>query len=646
MRIEQYCQQAQQSGNPSSVSSHLTTPEMFTNSAHAVGRRIATSLVVAVVFAACGGEGPQIPTAFAPGGGSTTQVTGTVATAATIPPQVQILDAKGRGIKGLRVRWRVGAASGSVVNDSTVTDATGIALSGGWTLGTAAGLQTLTATADGVSPITFSAQVGPGPAANLVRVSPDGQFATVNTNVASPPSARAQDVFGNVVSGLPVTFSVASGGGSIEGAQQTTDGNGIATATSWRLGTGAGQQIARATSPNVSQAAFSATGVAGPAADMVKVGGDNQSGVVGLAVSIPPGVRVLDAFNNSVGNVPVTFTPGANSGSVTGSTVTTDPGTGTAFVGSWRLGSAPTQTLIATSSSIPGRSLTFTATATNSLFSLEVRFVGNGGTEQVRNAFTTAAVKWQRMIVGRVHTVNLNRPAGGCGATWMPAISETITDVLIFARIDSIDGPGRILAQAGPCIINTTNNLTITGLMEFDIADLSSMLNNGTFNDVVLHEMGHVLGIGTLWNFGRTLLTGAGTANPFFTGAAARAGFAAINTVTFSGSPVPVEGTPAPAGTRDGHWRESVFIRELMQGYAKVGGMPLSRVTVGSLQDMGYLVDIGAADPYVITSPILAGFPETAVAPAQLLTDDILAGPMIGVDANGRVTTVVPRRRP
>jgi hypothetical protein len=35
--------------------------------------------------------------------------------------------------------------------------------------------------------------------------------------------------------------------------------------------------------------------------------------------------------------------------------------------------------------------------------------------------------------------------------------------------------------------------------MQFDTADLASMQANGTLNDVITHEMGHVLGIGTIW---------------------------------------------------------------------------------------------------------------------------------------------------
>src|SRR6187431_2054272 len=94
--------------------------------AHAMLRGIVACLAVVLALSACSGDGPQIPTTFVPSGVSTLQVSGGVAGPANIPPQVQIRDAKGKGIKGLRVYWKVGANSGSVTNDSTVTDAAGV----------------------------------------------------------------------------------------------------------------------------------------------------------------------------------------------------------------------------------------------------------------------------------------------------------------------------------------------------------------------------------------------------------------------------------------------------------------------------------------------------------------------------------------
>jgi len=558
--------------------------------------------VLAVLFTvqACGGgEDPQVPTTLAVAGGSTIQVSGVVFTETAVAPQVQILDAKGKGIAGLRVRWQVGPNSGGVGNDSSTTDGAGIARSGGWTLGTVAGTQTLTASATGVSPITFTAQAVAGPAANLVRISPTTQQGVVNTNVPSPPSIRAEDVFGNVVSGVAVTFSVATGGGTMDGVQQTTNASGVATVGSWRLGTGVGQQLSRATAPSVPQASFSATAVAGAATTLTKVTGDNQQGISGSSVAIRPTVRVTDEFGNPVGNVPVTFTPGANSGTVTNGTVASDPATGTAIVGSWNLGTAPTQTLIATSSSLPGSTATFTATAVTTQFNLEVRFVGDGGTDRQRLAFTRAAEKWRNVIVGQVHLIPANIPAGEC-RSWIPALNETIDDLIIFARLTNIDGPNGVLGQASVCYIGVQSGLPLVGFMEFDVSDLPALESSNLIDDVVLHEMGHVLGIGSLWA-SRGLVNGAGSADPTFTGAGARTQFTAANQLTYSGPIVPIH-NEGPAGRREVHWRSPLFGRELMNPFAQVGGMPLSRITAASLADMGYTVNLAAADAYTLSA--------------------------------------------
>jgi hypothetical protein len=66
-----------------------------------------------------------------------------------------------------------------------------------------------------------------------------------------------------------------------------------------------------------------------------------------------------------------------------------------------------------------------------------------------------------------------------------------------------------------------------------------------------------------------------------------------------------VENTGGP-GTRDSHWRETVHNAELMTGWIEGGGVanPLSEITIASMADMGYLVDMTAADPYVLFNPL------------------------------------------
>ncbi len=593
-----------------------------------VTTRLATLLVSAFTLAAC--SDPQVPTTAA----AVTSATASAVVASTLTtiPTVKILDAKGKGIKNVMVYWTVTAGGGKVVNDSIRTSSNGEALSGGWTLGTKAGTQTLQATAIGIStPVVFTAQAGAGPASQLVALGPDQQRAPVNTPVPIPPSARVEDSYGNPVAGTTIIFAAAPGDGTITDGTIVSNAQGIATVTAWKLGTVARLQTALA-SLGSNQIAFLVNAVPGPIADIVKSGGDNQEGIVGAALSAPPGVKVVDAFGNGIGNVPVTFAVGPASGTISGSIVQTDPASGLAYVGSWVLGAATTQTLIATTTQLPGKAVTFTASLSLSNFKIDVRFIGSGGTARQREAFTKAAAKWRRIITGHVHDVRVTAAAGACGDS-TPALNEIVSDLVVFARIAPIDGVGKVLAQAGPCFINTASRLTLVGVMEFDEADLPSLLTSGIIDDVVLHEMGHVLGIGTLWNYRRTLLTGSGSSDPFFTGSGAVAEFPSIGGATYLGTPVPVENAGG-AGTRDSHWRNTVFGRELMQGYAAAGGMPLSRVTAASLGDLGYVVNIDNADPFRLAGSLVSGF-SNGFGTQILLDNDIKDIPLYEVGPSG-----------
>jgi hypothetical protein len=92
----------------------------------------------------------------------------------------------------------------------------------------------------------------------------DGQSATVGTAVATAPSVLVTDANHNPVSGVSVTFAVASGGGSATGTSATTDVNGIAAVGSWTLGATVGANTLTATSAGLtgSPVTFSATAIA------------------------------------------------------------------------------------------------------------------------------------------------------------------------------------------------------------------------------------------------------------------------------------------------------------------------------------------------------------------------------------------------
>jgi hypothetical protein len=215
-------------------------------------------------------------------------------------------------------------------------------------------------------------------------------------------------------------------------------------------------------------------------------------------------------------------------------------------------------------------------------FTIKVRFLG-GLSQNQKNAFKQAADRWSRVIVGDLPNVNVD--------------GEQIDDVLILAQGRPIDGRGGILGQAGPTHLRPASAggsafIPAKGIMSFDTADLDAMEANNTLRDVITHEMGHVLGIGTIWDL-KNLLQGAGSSNPTFTGTTAKREYGKLKNT--GPTPVPVENTGGP-GTADSHWREVIFRNELMSGFIAGANNPISGVTVGSLQDVGYVVNLSAAE--------------------------------------------------
>ncbi|MFI6444189.1 leishmanolysin-related zinc metalloendopeptidase [Kitasatospora sp. NPDC050543] len=258
--------------------------------------------------------------------------------------------------------------------------------------------------------------------------------------------------------------------------------------------------------------------------------------------------------------------------------------------------------------------------ATTSPFTIEVRFLG-GLTATQEDAFAQAADRWTRVIVGDLDTAVVG--------------DDVIDDLLIEAEGVAIDGVGNVLGMAGPTDFRESSAtagalLPAKGVMRFDSADLEQMETDGTLVDVITHEMGHVLGIGSIWT-DFDLLQGAGTNNPTFTGFGAMSEFGKLLGVG-EPTPVPVANVGGP-GSRDSHWRESVFHNELMSPSIAAAGNPLSRMTAASLGDLGYEVDVDAAEPYEIPDLLTA-----ARTGASL--------PRVGLTNGGIVLPLIPSGRP
>lgn len=201
-------------------------------------------------------------------------------------------------------------------------------------------------------------------------------------------------------------------------------------------------------------------------------------------------------------------------------------------------------------------------------------------TDRQRVVFESAAARWERIIIKDVPSFTGTIPSAFIG--FPPAIDGTLDDIVIEVVLAPIDGPGRILGQAGPRFVRNSDDLTLSGVMFFDVADLGFLDELNLFEEVIVHEMGHVLGIGTLWNFRRSLREGPAS-NPYFDGKKANVFWNAEGGL----DELPIENMGGP-GTAGGHWSESLLRNELMTGFINLGYNPLSRITAGSLSDLGY----------------------------------------------------------
>ena len=458
----------------------------------------------------------------------------------------------------------------------------------------------------------------PSVPANVALNSASLSFTAIGEN--QQLSATVTDRSGNRLNESPVTWSSSNPG--------------IASVTSTGLVTSQGSGSTEVTATAGSASATAQVSVVQTLAQLQKVSGEAGTAVAGQPVTPVPTVLVQDANNNPVAGVPVTFQVLSGRGRITGETAVTD-NSGVAQVGSWQLGSKGTNTLSATvaGAGIAGNPATFTATGTSS-YNIVVQFVGTP-TQSQREAFAEAQNRWESLIVGDLADIPLNAAADECD-TGLPAVNQTIDDLLILVRLEPIDGPGDIIGSAGPCFVRSSNDLSVLGSMTLDSDDLEDAEADGLLSDVIIHEMGHVIGFGSLWGFQGLLadasLPPTNGTDPHFTGAQAIAAFNEIGGASYGGNKVPVEDSGGE-GMADGHWRESVFTNEIMTGFIGLMQNPLSVVTVASFADQGYTVNRIGADGFSLSLALRAG----VAVPQRELKNDVLRVPIRRVDGAGRI---------
>jgi adhesin/invasin len=171
--------------------------------------------------ASCGADSSTSPTNSSPGNGSTSTngVNIAVDSAFAIRPAVvgSSLLAKvritlnGVPVVGEAVTWTPASRSGTVSTATTPSDSAGYATTT-WVVGDTAGTQTLTASIIGAS-ANLVAQASAGAATTLTKVTADSSAVVAGGSLLL--TVRTADKFGNVVAGVPVTWSSSAGAVSV-----------------------------------------------------------------------------------------------------------------------------------------------------------------------------------------------------------------------------------------------------------------------------------------------------------------------------------------------------------------------------------------------------------------------------------------------
>ena len=256
------------------------------------------------------------------------------------PLVVAVVDEAGNPVVGAAVTWVVTAGGGTLDPPTGTTDGNGNA-STSWTLGPSAGANAAQAIVSGVGQAEFTATAAAGRASDIAIVSGDDQTAPAGSRLPAGLVVRVVDGDDNPVSGVPVTWSVESGGGSVSPTSGATGTDGLAT-TTWTLGASTGRQRVEASAPGAGSVRFEATSTAGAPSVLGLVTQPSANAQVGVPFARQPVVQVRDAAGNPVqaGGVTVTAAIASGSGELVGTRTQTTASNGRATFTNLEIGGA------------------------------------------------------------------------------------------------------------------------------------------------------------------------------------------------------------------------------------------------------------------------------------------------------------------
>lgn len=232
-------------------------------------------------------------------------------------------------------------------------------------------------------------------------------------------------------------------------------------------------------------------------------------------------------------------------------------------------------------------------------FVIETRYLGQPLSHAQKKIVQEAAQRVSQLITSPFVPVRLDLPANSC-ESGIPRLKEKVQHFFIFLKVKDLGDD--LYGNSVPCDLHDGSYLPIYSVVELNSRGLKDLADVDLL-DTLIHEMLHALGVGTLWEADtRVSLSGDSDEetfirksgkNFFYTGPRALAAYRALG-----GKQKAILLDPDA-----GHWAGGTVCSEILSGNAGdfTGRVnPVSPLTLGALEDLGYRVKVSAVNRYTL----------------------------------------------
>ncbi|WP_407571698.1 hypothetical protein [Deinococcus altitudinis] len=230
-------------------------------------------------------------------------------------------------------------------------------------------------------------------------------------------------------------------------------------------------------------------------------------------------------------------------------------------------------------------------------FVIETRFLGKALTAAQKATVISGTQRVASLIASRYDPVTVDLPADSCDKG-LPRLKERLTHLVIFVTVKNL--PDDEYGESAPCELHDDTYLPIYASIFLNASVLKD-LPQVDLLDTMVHETLHALGVGTLWEADSRVSLNLYSDEKNFTrkigGTLYYTGENAIAAYRKLGGRKP----GVPLDPDAGHWSGDAVCSEIVSGDAGnyLGRVnPISPITLGALQDLGYAVNPRAADRF------------------------------------------------